>query len=107
MAFVDRSPSIGRSPADGESERRSPKDRRREDDAAVAFDPSVEKAVRAHMKRHRLMNKGQKLYWPGGEVPGADRGDGDARIAKPVGDSSAGDDADRPLGLGAGRMRRD
>ena len=72
----------------------------------VAFDVSIEKALRANMKRHRKKNKGQKLFWAGTERT-AGGGDSDSfGVAKPVDDVSLNDDTDRAIGLGLSKMKR-
>ena len=76
-----------------------------DNDSKVAFDPSVERALRAKMRRHRMTNKNQRLYWPGAEMLEIE--EGAAKIAKPVDDVYRGDDdTDKTIGLGVSRMRR-
>ena len=76
-----------------------------DNDSNVKFDPSVEKALRAKMRRHRMTNKNQRLYWPGAEM--LEIKEGAAKIAKPVDDVYRGDDdADETIGLGVSRIRR-
>jgi hypothetical protein len=76
-----------------------------DNDSKVKFDPSVEKALRAKMRRHRMTNKNQRLYWPGAEMLEIE--EGAAKIAKPVDDVYRGDDdTDETIGLGVSRMRR-
>jgi hypothetical protein len=76
-----------------------------DNDSKVKFDPSVEKALRAKMRRHRMTNKNQRLFWPGAEMLEIE--EGAAKIAKPVDDVYRGDDdTDETIGLGVSRMRR-
>ena len=76
-----------------------------DNDSKVAFDPSVQRALRANLRRHRARNGNQKLYWPGAEMLAVE--EGAATIAKPVDDVYRGDgDTDRAIGLGVSRMKR-
>ena len=76
-----------------------------DNDSKVAFDPSVRRALRANLRRHRARSENQKLYWPGAEMLAVE--EGAATIAKPVDDVYRGDDdTDRTIGLGVSRMRR-
>ena len=76
-----------------------------DNDSKVAFDPSVQRALRANLRRHRARNGNQRLYWPGAEMLAVE--EGAATIAKPVDDVYRGDgDTDRAIGLGVSRMKR-
>ena len=93
-------------------------------DSTVEYDPSIEKALRANVKRHYRKNKGQKLFWgetKQPEEPEQSNGDepSDEKqkyikqkdtntfgVAKKVDDVAANDDTDKAIGLGLSKMRR-